>query len=73
MTIIEHIAGLLNAILWRFYMYEIGSGIRVYFENKKEFRNVVFFPDDRYTISYQSILGYRDTVKKWRRKMKKRQ
>ena len=30
-------------------MYEIGSGIRVYFENKKEFRNVVFFPDDRYT------------------------
>lgn len=29
-------------------MYEIGSGIRVYFENKKEFRNVVFFPDDTY-------------------------
>ena len=30
-------------------MYEIGSGIRVYFENKKEFRNVVFFPDNTYT------------------------
>ncbi len=29
-------------------MYEIGSGIRVYFENKKEFRNVVFFPDNTY-------------------------
>ena len=30
-------------------MYEIGSGIRVYFENKKEFRNVIFFPDGTYT------------------------
>lgn len=30
-------------------MHEIESGIRVYFENKKEFRNVVFFPDNTYT------------------------
>ena len=30
-------------------MYEIGSGIRVYFENIKEFRNVVFFSDNTYT------------------------
>ena len=30
-------------------MYEIGSGIRVYFENRKEFCNVVFFPDDTCT------------------------
>lgn len=29
--------------------FNIGSGIRVYFENKKEFRNVVFFPDGSYT------------------------
>lgn len=29
-------------------MFKIGSGIRVYYENKKEFRNVVFFPDDTY-------------------------
>ena len=28
--------------------YKIGSGIRVYFENKKEFRNIVFFPDGSY-------------------------
>lgn len=30
-------------------MFKIGSGIRVYYENKKEFRNVVFFPNDAYT------------------------
>lgn len=29
-------------------MFKIGSGIRVYYENRKEFRNVVFFPDDTY-------------------------
>jgi hypothetical protein len=29
--------------------YIIGSGIRVYFENKKDFRNIVFFPDGSYT------------------------
>ena len=29
-------------------MYEIGSGILVYFKNKKKFRNVVFLPDDGY-------------------------
>lgn len=34
-------------------MYEIGSGILVYFENKKNFRNVVFFPDDTYAY-YQT-------------------
>ena len=44
-----HIAGLLNHFLRRFNMHEIESGIRVYFENKKEFRNVVFFPDNTYT------------------------
>lgn len=29
--------------------FKIGSGIRVYFENKKDFRNIVFFPDGSYT------------------------
>lgn len=29
--------------------FNTGSGIRVYFENKKEFRNVVFFPNGAYT------------------------
>ena len=28
--------------------FKIGSGIRVYFENKKDFRNIVFFPDGSY-------------------------
>lgn len=29
-------------------MFEIGHGIEVYYENKKEKRNIVFFPDDTY-------------------------
>lgn len=29
--------------------FKIGSGIRVYFENKKEVRNTVFFPNGAYT------------------------
>ena len=29
-------------------MFEIGHGIEVYYENKKEVRNTVFFPDSTY-------------------------
>lgn len=30
-------------------MFEIGHGIEVYYENKKEVRNTVFFPDGTYS------------------------
>ena len=29
-------------------MFEIGHGIEVYYENKKEKRNIVFFPENTY-------------------------
>lgn len=33
-------------------MFEIGHGIEVYYENKKEKRNIVFFPENTYNLNY---------------------